>query len=970
MQLSEIEFYKILEEKKDEKTKRYKSVLPLAEHDMGSFLENIKRLFPDYPDHGIEHSGRILNKVYEITSSRIKERLSSLDIIILIFSALFHDTGMALYNNAEYSKEEIRNHHPQLAKTVIEKYFDNCLANLPEKERIKNAVIFVCEAHGMTLEELINSEKFDKPDRIDSFIVHFDILAFMLRIGDLLDLESDRVNRFRMMMFGDDLGETSYNHNIRNLKVERYYSTPEKLQIEVKADNLDQYKIWYDWFEYLRLDIEKFNAIFAKDGLCFPIPEYQIFKPDGTSYSLKRLRFELDEKGGMWDIISKTVYTDDLDFLRELIQNAIDAALKVIYSDSRYKLEYPSPRSWGKNITPITVCYSADNSMLYVIDKGIGMNSSDLESFLFKISCSGTVERKNRPFDFPGIARFGIGFISCIVNADSIKIYTSNTKREMNMVSLASGRNSAFIEKEKNENGYIGTTISLKIKHPYAYKEIKKYIHETFKYPSVQLKIINLDVFEKNIKLDGFENEIMEFHKNPYEFDDLFTEEIEKKQSEKTENRKLMADVSSTQKTLGELRKFGQENLYSFLKDVSMRNEYNSRVEKLYKEMERVGVKDIVSKLEFPSTVKNDDVDAIWTNLVNKFATYDLKLSEEYAKLERKSEQLDLSIDIINYEQLSNQNDWKYYVLFFDDSFKAFNVKKSMNPISIKKGMGIILIKNIKNDFEKGIEYETINGFMFENGCLCKRIVQLATSVLDNTGYHEHDIHIGLNGTCDNVLDELIERGTELYDDRDYFEYVNDYENPREVTISQRYDEVAIYNNEIVKNRDKLLSGRIVTRYGSKRDDEYISENIIDERLKTDIEARDLLEIANSKSDFVYQDGISIPWDINKIFPLGLFRMKCNLTAGARLKLNVTRHKPTEIRADIEEWMKETGNYIQTSILEQLDDSLSELDLSVECNDLMWKPEEIVDFFSKISYENLQSILKKRNSNITRWTNN
>lgn len=35
---------------------------------MAAFLQYIKNMFPEYPDHGLEHSLRILNYVSEILS--------------------------------------------------------------------------------------------------------------------------------------------------------------------------------------------------------------------------------------------------------------------------------------------------------------------------------------------------------------------------------------------------------------------------------------------------------------------------------------------------------------------------------------------------------------------------------------------------------------------------------------------------------------------------------------------------------------------------------------------------------------------------------------------------------------------------------------------------------------------------------------------------------------------------------------
>lgn len=131
----------------------------------------------------------------------------------------------------------------------------------------------------------------------------------------------------------------------------------------------------------------------------------------------------MDDTGALWDIITKSVYTNEFDYIRELIQNAIDATLLKIYLDDKENIEYQSPRSWHCN-DKVMIAYSQKEGTLWVEDYGTGMNENELSNYLFKTANSGYKYMKKREFMFPAIAKFGIGFVACLTKADKIQILT------------------------------------------------------------------------------------------------------------------------------------------------------------------------------------------------------------------------------------------------------------------------------------------------------------------------------------------------------------------------------------------------------------------------------------------------------------------------------------------------------------------------------------------------------------------
>ena len=109
LSLEQIRIYNELIERNTKNATEYAGLLIPIVKDMDAFLGYIKNLFPEYPDHGLQHSLRILNYISEIlTDAEIKSMTDS-EIFAFIMGALFHDAGMALYNHENY--DGIREEH-------------------------------------------------------------------------------------------------------------------------------------------------------------------------------------------------------------------------------------------------------------------------------------------------------------------------------------------------------------------------------------------------------------------------------------------------------------------------------------------------------------------------------------------------------------------------------------------------------------------------------------------------------------------------------------------------------------------------------------------------------------------------------------------------------------------------------------------------------------------------------------------
>lgn len=944
--------YENLINRNDEAAKYYHSFIDICKDDMTTFLENIKRLFPEYPDHGIAHSKRIIQYLSCIISKELRDYLSSMDLVVLIFACLFHDSGMALIDAQDDEAAKIRKNHPDCAERVITKYFHECFGNMHEKERVKNAVVFVCKSHGYSLQELLGNAEFNKTDSVKFSTIHYGLLAFLLRIGDLLDIESERANSFRMLMFSDSFNEYSRQHNIRNLNVQRYVFEPNKLEIDVVAENVTQYKIWQEWFTYLVDDIKAFNELYTKETFSLPFAKTNIFRPDGTNYEVQELKFLIDDAGGMWDVLSKSVYTNELDFLRELIQNAIDASLKTIYVDHDVELECVSPRGWENNYSKrVTVCFYHEGNKLIVVDNGIGMDKEDLENHLFKLSSSGHVNEDGRSFAFPGIAQYGIGFIACLINASKIDIYTSKNQDKLYKVSLEGGRNQAFIETNENADRYIGTSVVLTLKNEYRSKDIQNYLNNNFLFPSVPIDYLDLDA-AKNImwEYNSTEIDVNNILNHPYKV----VKEIEKIAKLYKKEKKAFQDSSTPLVNLHNdiislNRFFLREKEYFENKEKV--KEFREKYALVKKNITKLGLNSFFNDISIPNFKYGDEeYDDKLDDLFTRITEYEGVINNLISEKNRGARLLQDVVEHIGRNSIEASR-WKYFVGYLDSDLRITKAKKCDNLSELGDGNAILLVRNAMCDYASGIEYEAISGFL-----VSKKKLALHLEILD-LGYDYSD-----ESTSISSMDPDMDIQDEIEDDDGWDENVDWFCDDKKHGISTK--SICIDSS----GKFMMSSGKAL-----KTDDGYFKRGRMDDKLdlleweensdkeaRKDVDMDEFMNIVGKTSSVFCQDGIRIDAKIDDLFRWGFFYIVSNFTAGARMKLNVTRHEISEIREDVEPWLNNVGKMVQDSILSEIVNKMKAEKIDFSAREASKTIEEGSEhtFFSSKSVEQLKKLMK------------
>ncbi|MFJ4827650.1 HSP90 family protein [Streptomyces bacillaris] len=125
--------------------------------------------------------------------------------------------------------------------------------------------------------------------------------------------------------------------------------------------------------------------------------------------------FQVDLRG-LVDLLSHHLYSSPRVYLRELLQNAVDALT------ARRALEPDAPTD------AFGIRLYADGSVVRVEDDGVGLSEADVHTFLATIGRSskraeGIAEQRG---DF--IGQFGIGLLSCFLVADEIHVLSRSAR--------------------------------------------------------------------------------------------------------------------------------------------------------------------------------------------------------------------------------------------------------------------------------------------------------------------------------------------------------------------------------------------------------------------------------------------------------------------------------------------------------------------------------------------------------------
>ena len=161
-------------------------------------------------------------------------------------------------------------------------------------------------------------------------------------------------------------------------------------------------------------------------------------------------RFQVN-LGGMIEVLSDHLYSSPDVYIRELLQNAVDAIV------AREKAGQVEEVLQGK----IHVVLSGEE--LQFTDNGIGLSEEEIHRFLAIIGESSKKELESGQLRSDYIGRFGIGLLSCFMVSDEIRVITRSVHDDRTFLWI--GRpDGTYTLDEYRETHEAGTNIILRPK--------------------------------------------------------------------------------------------------------------------------------------------------------------------------------------------------------------------------------------------------------------------------------------------------------------------------------------------------------------------------------------------------------------------------------------------------------------------------------------------------------------------------
>lgn len=450
---------------------------------VGTDLSIVSRTFGQYTRHDMTHCVNVINLMGRFIPKDTLSQLNALELTFLLLSGLLHDVGMVV-DDAEKQKaltsdeflrfctdrpdrqsaaeaerkqgnalraqaiedallaEFFRVIHPERVGDYVKAEFGN--QSVFRETSFETDLVSVCQSHGWGVGEsrdsanptnAVRSLKINK--RFGGLGVNMQYLASCLRLADVMDFDRSRspLSVFRRI----DFTETkSVDEWMKHLQITGWEITPDVVRYEAACTHPAYYVAVNEFLDYV--DTELRECRYLLDDQLKSTPEHYEFRlppavdrrhveMEDSKYLAGAFRFHLEYNEIMKLLMDKSLYPDPSLFLRELLQNSLDAC--------RHRMallkKSGKPHAYNPRITVWD--YSDDPKEPRVVfqDNGMGMSQRTVENYFMRVGKSyyrspEFLGEKKRLLDkgitLDACSRFGIGILSCFLVADKFRVET------------------------------------------------------------------------------------------------------------------------------------------------------------------------------------------------------------------------------------------------------------------------------------------------------------------------------------------------------------------------------------------------------------------------------------------------------------------------------------------------------------------------------------------------------------------
>lgn len=319
---------------------------------------------------------------------------------------------------AGHWQDYVRGTHATRSAQRVRKFFATLDPHLGD------AIALVSEGHNLELEHV---RSFPNSHPIATESANLRAVAVYLRLIDLFDLGQDRTPYALWKFISPDhtksAEEWNKHRSLNSVAVELFQTVGRCIKVRGATDDHRVYAALEDLREYCESQLRLSNGLLNElDQRYQPRLFHLDWLVEAKSFDPIKVRFEFD-RPAMIELLSDHIYQGDSHvFLRELLQNSIDAI--------RLRRELHIAKGTGVTFDGrISVTVERQTDCRTVVswrDNGCGMNAFIVRNYL---AVAGRSFYRSDDFRKLGvtmdpIARFGIGILSCFMVSESIEIFT------------------------------------------------------------------------------------------------------------------------------------------------------------------------------------------------------------------------------------------------------------------------------------------------------------------------------------------------------------------------------------------------------------------------------------------------------------------------------------------------------------------------------------------------------------------
>lgn len=424
--------------------------------------KDIIRFFPRFTLHDETHIVNVCNWMTRLLGDK-KRKISAYEVALLVMSACCHDIGMSVSDDQkasltanlegvawrdyfenhprddeEYSKtgkisEEIlrnfvrSNHHKRID---IQMRTINWPQALQENGISRPTLVKLCQNHGESLDDLTppNGQPYN-----------LRLCAVLLRLADILDFDPSRAPVALFKHLGlehptdleSEISRTEWAKNRSGVFGEikdgilPFTASFTSLQLELEV------RSYLNWVQQEMDTSREYLHKYSGDWSGLTLPrKISTDSVERNGYQYGEFCLTMDQDRVLEMFTGKNLYNDPGVFVRELLQNSIDAIMTRIQLDP-----YFSEKD-GK----ITIYSWMDEELhtwFRIEDNGIGMDTHIITNYFLKAGRSyytsdefmADKRHYGNGADYTPISRFGIGILSCFMSDPDNNLLEVSTKR-------------------------------------------------------------------------------------------------------------------------------------------------------------------------------------------------------------------------------------------------------------------------------------------------------------------------------------------------------------------------------------------------------------------------------------------------------------------------------------------------------------------------------------------------------------